>query len=231
MILIKRQNYLVRVCIIAIFSLIFRVYVVATDSWHDKLSGDTFYYHWLGWFLSHGYGFISPFIFFNDRTAGYVNVTAQSFAGSHTLVPTVLHPPVFSIFVALLDLIGLTSPGSQLISLCVLGSLNVVLIASFTKKTCGTFAGYTAAILAGFYPAMWFIDYNLMAEQLTQILITIIIVLIYGYVKRPNLKSAFVLGICCAVAALTRGELDALVIMFFGMLLVNKYVKSKIKFN
>ncbi len=224
------KKFKIWVIILAIASLIFRIGLVIEHSWHLQLSGDTFYYHWLGWLLAHGYGFISPFMFFHDTTAKYVAVNLNHISSYNVRVPTVFHPPVFSIFLAVGDLVGITSPGSQLILLCVIGSINVILISYLAKRIFNYNAGFVAAVLAAFYPAMWIIDLSLMAEQLTQLFITLAIFLAYRLNDNPSYKLIVIAGVFSTICALTRAELIMLVILYAVIILRSKKKNFNIRF-
>ncbi len=225
------KKFEIWVIVLAIASLIFRIGLVIEHSWHLQLSGDTFYYHWLGWLLAHGYGFISPFMFFHDTTAKYVAVNLNHINSYNVRVPTVFHPPVFSIFLAVGDLVGITSPRSQLILLCVIGSINVILISYLAKRIFNYNAGFVAAVLAAFYPAMWIIDLSLMSEQLTQLLIAVAIFLAYRLNENPSYKLIVIAGVFSTICALTRAELIILVVLYALIIVRHKKENLKMQFR
>lgn len=154
------------------------------------------------------------------------HVVAQGIADGHgfrevppLVGPTAEHPPLFEVFLAFFDKLGLTGYEPQRIVISVLGTLNIVLIGLLGRAIAGARAGVVAAALAAVYPLLWTADGALMSEPLY--LTFVLLSLLVGLRLRtaPTVWRAAALGVTIALAALTRGEGLALVVLLAAPLI------------
>src|SRR5436190_178560 len=90
-----------------------------------------------------------------------------------------------------LALIALAGPGSG-VALGVLG-----------RTVAGSRAGLIAAAIAAVYPLLWVIDGAIMSETEYVLLITLVLLAAYAYLRRPTLGRGAGLGALIGLAALT----------------------------
>ena len=118
--------------------------------------------------------------------------------------PTALHPPLFSIVLAPVALLGGVHLGAQRVVGCVIGSISVVLIAALGSRVGGRRAGLLAGSVAVVYPPFVTADGSLMSEPLYVLLVTVALLLA---VRRPSsMGRAAALGGTIGLSVLTRTE-------------------------
>ena len=82
---------------IGVVALVLRVVFVVRERWNVPLRGDAWFYYWQARLLSTGHGFINPAFF--QRT-GVARQSAD-------------HPPLFTLYLTALDVMGLRSPRAR----------------------------------------------------------------------------------------------------------------------
>lgn len=142
--------------IVVVVALAIRIQNVARNKAHSKLYGDAFDYFMQGKSLADGHGFTQTLATFRINTD----------LPSGTLVPTAAHPPGFTVFLAFLQKIGLTTPLQQRYAMCVLGTLSVLIIILAARRMFGPRSALVAGLIAACYPNLWINDGLLMAESL-----------------------------------------------------------------
>src|SRR5262245_28981378 len=115
--------------------------VVRGDQPANKLS-DEFGYVESARLLATGHGFINPFYW--ER--------------QHIAVTSAIHPPLFSIVLAVPTKLGLESTVGFRIFNGFIGVAVVFAIGLLAKELAGDGAGILAAVLAAFYPHLWIND-------------------------------------------------------------------------
>jgi 4-amino-4-deoxy-L-arabinose transferase-like glycosyltransferase len=156
--------------------------------------GDALFYHLGANLLADGKGFISPLLYQLGRE-----------------VPAAEHPPLYTLFLAAPSALGMTSVLTHLICSAVLGTGTVVVVGVLGREVAGARAGLIAAAIAAVYPNVWAPDGMLQAETAAMFLVTLAVLLGYGYLRRPSWKRLALVGLACGLAALTRSELVLLV--------------------
>ncbi|MDX6656056.1 MAG: hypothetical protein QOH62_849 [Solirubrobacteraceae bacterium] len=127
--------------------------------------------------------------------------------------PTAEHPPLHIVLLALVDLLGGHSVLSQKLVLCVVGSGTVVLVGVAGRLLGGPRLGLAAAGIAAGYPMLWLADGSLMSETTYAFFVAATLVCALAYRRRPSVLLAAALGALIALAALTRGEGLALLLL------------------
>lgn len=161
------------------------VRVAAAIATRDHLvQGDAMVFHQVARRLADGEGF------------------QQAFADG----PTAEHPPAWEIVLAGANLLGGDGYLSHRLVGAVLGTITVALIGLLGRRLAGDAVGLAAAGLAAVYPMLWGADVSLMSETLYGVFL--VGALLAATARRPVL-----LGVLLALAALTRGEALALLVL------------------
>lgn len=158
---------------------------------------DAGFFHLLANLLADGRGFVRPYelIFFGDVT------------------PTAEHPPAWPVLLAGMSELGGRSHDAHRVVGALCGTGTVVAIGFLGRRVAGARAGLIAAGIAAVYPMLWVVDGTLMSESLYGLTIALALLAAYRVVERPTAARAAVLGAAMALAALTRGEGMALVVL------------------
>ena len=179
-----------RLALIALAGLAVRV-AYAVHNRDYTVQGDALTFHLEGGYVAGGDGF-------HNITDG---------------APTAEHPPLHILLIALVDLLGGHSFLSQRIVLCVVGTGSVVLIGLAGRLLGGERLGLLAAAVAAVYPMLWLADGSLMSETTYALFISAALVCALAYRRGPSVRLAAALGALIALAALTRGEGLALLVL------------------
>ncbi len=207
-------TFWILISLITLASLAWRVIYVIHWNWNQPLQGDAFYFHWQPWMLVHGLGFSDPYVYLGMQQG--VNIPSSFYASSnHLLVPSAHHPPLLCIILAAGDLLSLQSFGTQLIILCIFGAATVTLCAILGRMLGGERVGVVAALIAAIYPGMWIYDGQLLAEQIAQFTVALLLIQLVLLWRNRSVKNAIFAGIFVALAALTRAELLMLILAPF----------------
>ena len=179
-----------RLALIALAGLAVRV-LYAVLNRHYVVQGDALTFHLEGDYVADG----------------------QGFHGIFDQQPTAEHPPLHILVIALVDLLGGHSFLSQRLALSLLGTGTVVLIGVLGRLFGGDRLGLIAAAIAAVYPMLWLADGSLMSETTYAFLITAALICALAYRRAPSVWLAAGLGAVIALAALTRGEGLALLVL------------------
>ena len=129
--------------------------------------------------------------------------------GFHVLggpAPTAEHPPGWEIMLAAADLVGANGYFSHRLLGTLLGTMTVVLIGLLGRAVATPAVGLLAAALAAVHPLLWSADVSLMSETLYGAFLV-------GALLAAHRRSPLALGALLGLAALTRGEALALVVL------------------
>jgi len=179
-----------RLALIAFAGLVVRV-AYAIHNRDYTVQGDALTFHLEGGYVADGQGFHN---IFDGR-------------------PTAEHPPLHILLIALVDLFGGHSFLSQRLALCVVGTGTVVLVGLAGRLLGGERLGLIAAGVAAVYPMLWLADGSLMSETTYAFFITAALLCALAYRRAPSPARAAGLGALIALAALTRGEGLALLVL------------------
>jgi Dolichyl-phosphate-mannose-protein mannosyltransferase len=125
--------------------------------------------------------------------------------------PTALHPPLFSIVLSPVALLGGVHVLAQRVVGCVIGSISVVLIALLAARFGGRRAGALAGGLAAVYPPFVTADGSLMSEPLYVLIVVVAMLLA---MRGPSTAGrAASLGAVIGLGVLTRTEAALLLVL------------------
>jgi hypothetical protein len=166
---------------------------------HPVGFNDAFYFYDQARFIFNGAGwFIQPFAYVLSHQAN---------------LPGASHPPLWTLVLVLGDALGLRSYVAQLLWSCLVGGVAIVVTGLAAREIAGPRVGLIAGFLAAIYPNYW-INYGLgLGETLLLVLIPAVILVSIRLSRRPSYPKAVVLGLLCALAALTRAEQTLLVVL------------------
>jgi hypothetical protein len=122
-------------------------------------------------------------------------------------------PPLFPLFLAIPSRLGWTSVAAHRVASSLLGALTVVLVGLIGARVGGRRAGLVAAGIAAIYPMLVVLDGSLRSESLYAPLIALILLAAYRLLEAPRLSRAAALGALIGLAALTRSEALALLVL------------------
>jgi 4-amino-4-deoxy-L-arabinose transferase-like glycosyltransferase len=130
-----------------------------------------------------------------------------------TAIPTAEKPPLFPAVLALPSALGLDTVQEQRALSCLMGAATVLLIGLLARRVAGERVGLVAAAVAAVYPPLAMLDASLRSESLYAPLIALVLLLAYRLRERPALMRGLALGVAIGLAALTRSEALALVVL------------------
>ncbi len=185
---------------ITALALVVRVAWVLIARRDFALHGDDYFYHWQANALADGMGFINP----------------VSWKALHRIDPSAAHPPLYSMYLAVISWFGGTSALTHRLASCVLGTGGVVLIGLVARRIAGPRAMLIAAFLAAVYPMLWINDGMLISESLYVPLVALVLLCAYRFWDSRSWLDAAFLGGAIGLAALTRPEAVALVPLVAG---------------
>ena len=165
------------------------LYVVFVSSGRPR-GFDQAFYRLSANLLAHGLGYIYPW----------------DYIRAHEVHPTAFFPPGYPLFLALVDLLGLTSRLSQLLASSLLGVGSIAMVGLLGRRVVGPAVGIVAATCAAFYPMFFGAEGALMSEALYLPLVLIALLLTYRLCRAPTRTGFLCLGVVIALAALTRSD-------------------------
>jgi hypothetical protein len=180
---------------LGVFALAIRMTWVLVARRNFPLKGDDFFYHWQANALADGMGFINPLTW---KALGRLD-------------PSAAHPPLYSLYLAVVSWLGGTTPLAHRLASCVLGAGGVVLLALVARRIAGPRAMLLAAFLGAVYPMLWINDGMLISESLYVPLVALTLLCAYRLWDSRSWLDAALLGGAIGLAALTRPEAVLLV--------------------
>jgi 4-amino-4-deoxy-L-arabinose transferase-like glycosyltransferase len=191
----------------AVVGVALRVLVVVVSRWDVALGqDDAGYYAGQARLLRQGHGFIEPFLY------AYTDGRLRS--------PSATHPPLFSLLLALADLVGFGSVNGMRLVSCAIGGAAIVLVGLLGRELAGRRAGMIAGGIAALYPIWWLSDSLILSEVLYVPLVAATLLLAYRLWRQPTPGRAVGLGVVGALAALTRSEGLLLLALVAGCVVV-----------
>jgi 4-amino-4-deoxy-L-arabinose transferase-like glycosyltransferase len=170
-----------------------------------ELGGDARTYSGLAAGLAQGQGYVSQFSVFIGNPQ-----------------PTAQHPPLFPLYLAAWDKLGVNGVDELRMASALLGMITIVLIGLLGRRLAGERAGLIAAGIAAVYPQFFLVDGSLISEALYGPLIALVLLLAYAYIDHPRLLVAGGLGAVVGLAALTRSEALLLLVLLAAPLLLTR---------
>ncbi|HEX8204642.1 MAG TPA: glycosyltransferase family 39 protein [Solirubrobacteraceae bacterium] len=200
-------SFTTRLALVGAAALAVRI-VAALTLDHPLIQGDAMTFHQVGQHLADGEGFRAAF---EDQ-------------------PTAEHPPGWFVVLALADRVGGNGYVSHRLLGGAIGTLTVVLIGLLGRRVAGEAAGLIAAVLAAVHPMLWGADVSLMSEPLYGLLLVAALLLATRVRDRPTARRAAALGAVLGLAALTRGEALALLVLLVAPLLWRRWRPMAVAF-
>ncbi len=186
------RRFVARLALIGVGAAAWRIWYVlgpVTDR-ITRLSGDEFFYNWQARYFVEGRWFTNPFLLHNQ----------------HVSAPTALHPPLYTVFLAIPSALGFDTPTQSRLATALLGTGTVVLIGLLGRRIAGDRAGLVAALLAAVYPPLWSNDAVIGLETLYCFLVVLALIAVYRFWRTPSVWGAVGIAVCLALASLTRSE-------------------------
>ncbi len=135
---------------------------------------------------------------------GFVNAGLLAFRGIS--LPVADHPPLFTYFLALLDLLGVRTFLGARLGVAVVSIGTIVVVGLVGRRVAGPRAGLLAAAIAAVSPLIWVNDGQILSESMMMLAVAGTVLLAYRFWARPDWGTAALFGAACGVAALVRGE-------------------------
>ncbi|MGH2892340.1 MAG: ArnT family glycosyltransferase [Solirubrobacteraceae bacterium] len=189
-----------RLTAVAALGLVLRAAYLYGPARHVVGIGDWWFYHWQPGLIVNGHGFTDPW----------------QLLATHQYRPSAAHPPLYSILLSGLSLLGGHGTLIQRSLGLVLGTVTLVLVGRLGRRVGGDRLGVLAALLYAVYPVMIAVDGDLMSEVLYGPLIAGMLLAAFALHDRPTIRRAIMLGAIIGLAALTRTE----ALLFLPCLLV-----------
>ncbi len=190
-----RERFWVRLALVALLALTVRVGYIGIAKWHDEVEfSDALYYARQAQALADGEGFQHP-----DHPRE---------AADHAPLTSISQLPTALVF-------GRSVLAERLVQ-AVYGTLAVVAIAVLARRVAGDRVALWAAVLAALYPNLWANDAVIMSETLTALFVALVLWAVYGYLDRPGLWRAALVGALAGLATLARAEIALLGLLAFA---------------
>jgi 4-amino-4-deoxy-L-arabinose transferase-like glycosyltransferase len=177
-----------KLALIAIAALavrLFYIFVIAPEP--VGVGGDASFYHSAANLIAQGH-------FYDRRIFGHAQ-------------PTALHPPLYSIVLSVVALLGGVHLLPQRLVGLLIGTVSVALIGVLSKRVSGRErTGLVASGLAAVYPPFVTADGSVMSEPLFVLLVLIALMLAVSLVERPSVGRSLALGVVVGLAVLTRTD-------------------------
>jgi 4-amino-4-deoxy-L-arabinose transferase-like glycosyltransferase len=157
---------------------------------HAAVLGDASFYFHQGKALARGQGFIVPF----------------AWELEHRVVQAADHPPIFPLFLAALNKVGITTPLGQMLVNGAVGSLTVLLVMMLTRTLAGRRTALAAGGLAAIAPDMFSYDGFLLSETWAMLLLVASTLVLVRFVRDRRWPWAVACGLSIGAVSLVRAE-------------------------
>jgi len=203
------------VAVITADAVVVRVLYVRLVARHVKLGLDSVGYLFLGHGLAHGAGYSNPTLLF----AGHRVATAN-------------FPPLYPVFIAVADKVGITTTTATQLASSVVGAATVPLIAVMGRRLVDRRTGLAAAVVVAMWPFLLAGDGSLMSEAIAVPIVTGAVLAAIWAVKpggdRRFLARRFlVVGALFGLAALARAEAPIVMVCVVGVALMTRRVATR----
>lgn len=192
-----RGSFRARLAAIVAAAVALRLLYVLVLARHVPMAGDSQFFNAEANLVAEGKGYIEPFV-----NAAY-----------GISVPTAAHPPLYPTLLAGMSFLGLDGVLVHRALGALLGGVTVVLIALVGRRVGGERVGLVAALVAALYPLLIAADGAPMSESLYGLLIAACLLTALNLHTRRSVPLAAALGALIGLAALTRSEALALVVL------------------
>jgi 4-amino-4-deoxy-L-arabinose transferase-like glycosyltransferase len=185
-----------------------RLLYAVHDKWNQTVTGDAGYFYYQARAISQGHWFIDPYRW------------QWLHQGYH---PGAEHPPLYTLFLTIPDLLGFGTFREAMIASAILGTCTVVVIGLVGRVIGGNRLGIVAAVLAAIYANLWINDGLVVSETMAALMIAALVLYAYKFWKQPTWANAALLGLFSGLAALTRAE----VVLLFPLIAVPLVWKAR----
>jgi 4-amino-4-deoxy-L-arabinose transferase-like glycosyltransferase len=176
----------------AALGLAIRLVEALHEKWNSRGGvSDAVYFQLQGRALAEGYFFIDPYRYYGLHQ------------GLHA---SAVHPPLFSIFLAIPALLGFSTYREAIIGGVLLGTATVVVVGLAGRAIAGDRVGIVAALLAAVYANLWINDAIVTSESITALMVALVALLAYRLWRKHSFGNAAWFGLACGLATLTRAE-------------------------
>ena len=164
--------------------------IVFAIVWQDgkPLRGDPLFFQQTAAQLAHGNGFVVPFL------------------GGGKPVATALHPPVFPLVLAALDILKIQSPDAHRIALAFIASGGIVAMGFLGRRLMSPATGLLAAGIAAFGPLWVQPSGKVLSESVYLVIVPVVLLATLRCIERPSSLRFAIVGLAIGIAALTRSE-------------------------
>jgi hypothetical protein len=217
--------------LISLAGCIFKILYIYFWEWHQELHGDAFYFHWQASMLVSGKGLSDPFAYFNTYSGRSPKPFFYPNAGIQ-IKPGAFHPVLFSLLLALFDLVDLKSVGAQLLAYAVICSFSTLIAGWLGFRLRGKRAAILIAVILAAYPGIWMFSGQLLAEPLAQLVIAFSIYAFYKIICTASIRWCIAAAISIALCALTRSEYILLILVALYIIIAavkNESLRYKFK--
>jgi hypothetical protein len=190
------RRVLVLVGAIAALGHALRIWYLLTVAQDTPLLGDGFEYHGLAEMVAEGRGYVSPLPPPGEEP-----------------VPTAHKPPLYPLALALVSVLGGTGHVAHQVGSALLGTATLVVCALLALRLAGPRAAVLAAALGAVYPVFLVADASLRAESLFGLCVALALLAAHRAWEHPSAWRLCQLGVVVGLAALTRSEGLALVVL------------------
>ena len=120
--------------------------------------------------------------------------------------PGAEHGPLTSVLMAPVSWVSYPEPWQRLVTV-VCGVATIVVLAAVALRVGGQRAAIAAAWIASLYPNLWMNDGLIMAESVSTLCVSAMVLAGLRWRERPSIRRACVLGVVLGLATLARSEL------------------------
>ena len=179
------------------------LYVVGFARHHAPLGLDATAYYLLAGPLLRGHGYSDGIV---------------AFSGHY--VPTANFPPLYPLFLAAVQRVGLRTVLDARVVSSVVGAATVPLVALIGRRLAGARVGVVACALAAVWPFLLASDGSLMAESIAVPLVTVAVLAALWAADAGSWRRWIVVGALFGLAALARAEAPILMVAVVGVALL-----------
>ncbi len=173
-----------------------RLFYALQYKWNQTIYGDAAYFFYQARAISEGHWFV-------DALRWH-----WLHQGFH---PGAEHPPLYTLFLTVPDVLGFGTFREAMIASVLLGSLTVIAVAYLGREVGGWKVGVVAGFLAAIYANLWINDALVISETVAALAIALFILFAYKFWRQPTWKHAAWFGFFGALCVLSRAEFAFLV--------------------
>jgi hypothetical protein len=181
--------------VLVILGIAMRIAFAIVWQFGKPLAGDPMVFQQTAAYLAHGHGYAIPFL------------------GKGKPEATALHPPVFPVVLAVLDVLGLQSANAHRIALAFIASGGIVAMGFLGRRLMSPATGLLAAGIAAFSPVWIQPSGKVLSESVYLVVIPLMLLAALRCIERPSRLRFAAVGLMIGIAALTRSEATSLIVL------------------